>query len=210
MSSIASITPAHFLPIFTKELWHNIRKNDFGVTVQGGYSAIITVRETILCTIDFLGRINPDKTFQTVWAEEYDFQQDKLMYVYLSTLHNCLSRLTLARLGVPVDENTVDPLVEAILQYCPGDDDEDEPIPDDDADYDAPASKDEDKTGTTPGAEHSGLHFPPEEDELQEPEDCPEITLNICARKPPLCWKQIVAGFTGGAALAALFFRRRR
>ena len=214
MSSIASITPAHFLPIFTKELWHNIRKNDFGVTVKGGYSAIITVRETILCTIDFLGHINPDETFQTAWAEEYIAQQNKLMYIYLTTAYNCLNRLTLARLGVPVDENTVDPLVDTILQYCPGDDDEDEPIPDDDEfdgdEYDTPASEDDADAGTPPGAEHPGLHFLPPEEEVEEPEHCTDITFNIFHRKPPLCWGQITAGVATGLALGAAFFRRRR
>lgn len=205
MSSIASITPARFLPVLIKEPWHNIRKNGFGVSFQGGYSAIITVRETILCTIDFLGRVNPDKTFRDTWADEYDFQQDKMMYVYRSTLHNCLIRLTLTRLGIPVDENALDPLVEAILEYCS---DEDEPIPDENEydDDDSTASADITQSKDSPEVEHTGLHFLPR-DNLPDPEDWSDNTLNLHTRKLPLCWGQITAGLAAGITLGAAFFR---
>ena len=202
MNKKANISPERFFPVFAKMLWGALEESDFGFTKQSEFSAIITVRETILCTIDILGHIVPDQTFLRNWPDEYDRQQDQLIFLFLTTLHNCLNRLTIASQCISVDENTLDLLAEEIYEYSPTDDD-DEPTPDDD-------EFDDDEDDASPGAEHSGFHFLPPEDEVSEPEDCPDITLNICARKPPLCWGQITAGVATGLALGAAFFRRRR
>ena len=194
MSNNSSITPERFFPVFANELWHNIRKNGFGVSVQNGYSAIITVQETILCTIDFRGRINPDKTFLPLWDEEYNSIQDKLIYTYLTTLHSCLNRLTTKRLGVDEEEDTFDLLTAMILEYSPIDDEEDE-----------------DSEGKTD--EHPGLHFlDPEEDHApteEMPEEWPGFTVGIHRNKCHPCPIKLALGLAGSTALAAILIRKR-
>lgn len=203
MSNLASITPERFLPIFTKELWHNIRRCGFGVSVQGGYSALITVQESILCTIDFLGHINPDKTFQQVWAHEYNRQQDKLLYIYLSTVHDCLNRLTLSRLCVPTGEDTFDLLKELVETYAPSEDGE---TPYDHDLYDE-MFEDEEEQEKHPGSDFDEPYDAQDEDYTKV---WPDAAGSTHSRTVPICPAKLALAAGGVTALAAILLRKRR
>ena len=194
MSNNASITPERFLPVFTTQLWHNIRTNDFGVSPLNSYCAIITLHETILCTMDFLGRINPDKSFRSHWGEEYYEIQDRLLYIYLNTLHNCMNRLTLARMGVPVSDDTFDLVAEDMMEYGPKDYHDEKPAQDADDrpgfQFDAP----QDKSGT----------------ENKTPEKRSDLSDDLRESATVLCPAKLALLAGGVTALAAILLRKRR
>ena len=161
MNKITSIIPDILFFRFSNDLWHILRAHGFGVAIQNGCSAIISVDESILCTMDVLGRITPDETFREKMPEALNRHLDRLIYLYLSTLYTCLNRMPMIRLCIPVEENTIDLLGEMILFYCPSKDV---------ADPDAVPEPMESEAGSERPHEDSprrtGLHFhvPEEED----------------------------------------------
>ena len=125
MNKITSIIPDILFFRFSNDLWHILRAHGFGVAIQNGCSAIISVDESIICTMDVLGRITPDETFRKEAPEALNRHLDRLIYLYLSTLHTCLVRLPMIRLCIPVEDDTIDLLGQMILFYCPSKDEAD-------------------------------------------------------------------------------------
>lgn len=200
MKKLKSIIPDILFFRFSSDLWHILRAHGFGVAIQNGCSAIISVDESIICTMDVLGRVNPDKTFLEESPAAFNYHLDRLVYLYLSTLYTCLNRRPMIRLCLPVDEDTIDLLGEMIRSYC---------LSKDEADPDAApeASESEVECPQEDSGQCSGLHFHAPDDDTKI---WPDVAVKIQATQPRHRPLNAVLATGGLAVLAALLFRKRR
>ena len=202
MNKITSIIPDILFFRFSNDLWHILRAHGFGVAIQNGCSAIISVDESILCTMDVLGRITPDETFREKMPEALNRHLDRLIYLYLSTLYTCLNRMPMIRLSIPVEEDTIDLLGQMILFYCPSKDE---------ADPNAAPEPTESEVGNEcpqeASGQCSGLHFHAPDDDTKI---WPDVAVKIQATQPRHSPLNAVLATGGLAVLAALLFRKRR
>lgn len=202
MNKLKSIIPDILFFRFSSDLWHILRAHGFGVAIQNGCSAIISVDESIICTMDVLGRITPDETFREKMPEALNRHLDRLIYLYLSTLYTCLNRMPMIRLCLPVEENTIDLLGEMILFYCPSKDE---------ADPNAAPEPTESEVGNEcpqeASGQCSGLHFHAPDDDTKI---WPDVAVKIQATQPRHSPLNAVLATGGLAVLAALLFRKRR
>lgn len=202
MNKLKSIIPDILFFRFSNDLWHILRAHGFGVAIQNGCSAIISVDESILCTMDVLGRITPDETFREKMPEALNRHLDRLIYLYLSTLYTCLNRMPMIRLCIPVEENTIDLLGEMILFYCPSKD-----VAGPDAVPEPMESEAGNERPREASGQCSGLHFHAPDDDTKI---WPDVAVKIQATQPRHSPLNAVLATGGLAVLAALLFRKRR
>ena len=202
MNKLKSIIPDILFFRFSNDLWHILRAHGFGVAIQNGCSAIISVDESIICTMDVLGRITPDETFRKEAPEALNRHLDRLIYLYLSTLYTCLNRRPMIRLCIPVEEDTIDLLGQMILFYCPSKDE---------ADPNAAPEPTESEAGSEcpreASGQCSGLHFHAPDDDTKI---WPDVAVKIQATQPRHSPLNAVLATGGLAVLAALLFRKHR
>lgn len=202
MNKLKSIIPDILFFRFSNDLWHILRAHGFGVAIQNGCSAIISVDESIICTMDVLGRITPDETFRKEAPEALNRHLDRLIYLYLSTLHTCLVRLPMIRLCIPVEKDTIDLLGQMILFYCPSKDEADP-----NAAPEPTESEVENECPQEDSGQCSGLHFHAPDDDTKI---WPDVAVKIQATQPRHSPLNAVLATGGLAVLTALLFRKRR
>ena len=202
MNKLKSIIPDILFFRFSSDLWHILRANGFGVTMLTGCTAVISVNERKFCTMDVLGRVNPDKTFLEESPAAFNHHLDRLIYLYLSTLYTCLNRRPMIRLCIPVEEDTIDLLGQMILFYCPSKDE---------ADPNAAPEPTESEAGSEcpreASGQCSGLHFHAPDDDTKI---WPDVAVKIQATQPRHSPLNAVLATGGLAVLTALLFRKRR
>ena len=206
MNKLKSIIPDILFFRFSNDLWHILRAHGFGVAIQNGCSAIISVDESIICTMDVLGRITPDETFRKEAPEALNRHLDRLIYLYLSTLHTCLVRLPMIRLCIPVEKDTIDLLGQMILLYCPTKEEADPDAAPEPLESEDPSGNERPHEDSP---QHSGLHFHAPEDE-DYTQVWPKADVHIHEVHIPLVLAKSALMLGGILALLKLLRRKRR